>query len=48
LLFSEWMDLLLPLLLLLLLGDEEELDEDLESCLLRLNLDADPFGISMS
>lgn len=43
LLFSE-LDLLLPLLLL----EDEELEEDLESCLLKLSFDTDPLDTSMS
>lgn len=42
--FSE-LDLLLPLLLLL---EDEELEEDLESCLLKLSFDTDPFDTSIS
>lgn len=43
LLFSE-LDLLLPLLLL----EDEELEEDLESCLLKLSFDTDPLATSTS
>lgn len=42
--FSE-LDLLLLLLLLL---EDEELEEDLESCLLKLSFDTDPLDTSIS
>lgn len=45
LLFSE-LDLVLLLLLLLL--EDEELEDDLESCLLKLNFDTDPLETSVS
>lgn len=44
LLFSE-LDLLLTLLLLL---EDEELEEDLESCLLKLSFDTDTLDTSIS
>ncbi len=43
LLFSE-----LDLLLLLLLLEDEELEEDFESCLLKLSFDTDPLDTSIS
>lgn len=45
LLFSE-LDLLLLLLLLLL--EDEELEEDFESCLVKLSFDTDPLDTSIS